>query len=199
VRIIRRRLFALTAILSLAIAIIVATLWTWSYYTRWSRIEATSRRVIVVPDASFVKIQYRGLLFESGNVIVYRYRDAALEAARESHTWEFNDRVVGRNLRAPGQWLWVASEPGVFGAANAYVEIGVRAWIVVALFAVLPSWWCVTIIGGSRDKRRGLCLKCGYDLRATPQRCPECGHAAAMAQNEVPDASISARESRSIP
>jgi hypothetical protein len=45
-----------------------------------------------------------------------------------------------------------------------------------ALFAVAPLAWSAAFVGRRRRKRRGrLCAKCGYDLRASPDRCPECG------------------------
>jgi hypothetical protein len=53
-------------------------------------------------------------------------------------------------------------------------------WSAVLTSAVLPALW---IRGVRRDRtlrRRASanrCLACGYDLRATPERCPECGAA----------------------
>jgi hypothetical protein len=48
-------------------------------------------------------------------------------------------------------------------------------WALAILTAILPS---VSIVRRFRRRHRlrdGLCTVCGYDLRATPQRCPECG------------------------
>lgn len=51
-------------------------------------------------------------------------------------------------------------------------DVRVPFWCILAIVIPLTVWQLV------RDRRRprcGGCLVCGYDLRATPDRCPECG------------------------
>jgi hypothetical protein len=75
-----------------------------------------------------------------------------------------------------------------FGYGTGVVEVGGNLasypfrviwfphWFLALLFAVLPALRLRSILRTRRLNRVGVCERCGYDLRATPARCPECGH-----------------------
>jgi len=48
-------------------------------------------------------------------------------------------------------------------------------WFLAALTVLLPAIWVTKAARRSRHRASGRCVVCGYDLRATPERCPECG------------------------
>ena len=82
------------------------------------------------------------------------------------------------------------SSPGIMGfdwdcdgfADSEYHPLSMKVpyWALSLLLAIVPA------VAGKRAMRRrriarrlgsGCCVQCGYDLRATPARCPECGAA----------------------
>ena len=86
-------------------------------------------------------------------------------------------RQVGVN-RGRIYYLRTAYPPGGKGSDVVATDVSVPCSAVAASFAaafVVSEWL-------RRETRRsrapGFCRNCGYDLRASPARCPECGTAA---------------------
>lgn len=61
---------------------------------------------------------------------------------------------------------WDATSDGMFDRA-----VAVPLWLVCLLLGVNPA---VRLYRRVR-RRNGICPSCGYDIRATADRCPECG------------------------
>ena len=86
--------------------------------------------------------------------------------------WGFHFALSEYDDSNPGQ-------AGVYRTAKIHIPL----WFLTLLFAAAPSYWIVRWYRSCRRNSRGLCMACGYDLRATPDRCPECGHAKAAGES----------------
>jgi hypothetical protein len=70
----------------------------------------------------------------------------------------------------------LASHNGVIWLLIGYDDdVPIPHLFVLLLSVPLLLWWILERTNGRGAVRPGLCTSCGYDLRATPDRCPECG------------------------
>ncbi len=86
-----------------------------------------------------------------------------------AHGWPGSS--VDRQVRLPGFSYESQHLPLVPGEIIYSSHLRVSFWIIFVMALVLP----VCRIRFRRRYPPGRCAKCGYDLRATPERCPECG------------------------
>jgi hypothetical protein len=90
-------------------------------------------------------------------------------------------RFGGGPGSGPASWSWRFGGFDAYHVASTAPGPDFRQYVVPHYFVwlvllVLPVRWWMT-----RHRRfgPGHCRRCGYDLRATPDRCPECGTIAA--------------------
>jgi hypothetical protein len=188
----RARLFNLATVLSLPLCAAIALLWVRSYWVgdNWFRDAYGLDSGRVFHKALFIRSSGGGLALARR---VYTNSDPGLVAAwRRTRfaglplTWRTDPSVAypaGGPLLPTLSW-WTRSGFGLSieraKSSGYFSESGfalvVPDWSLLIATALLPFAW-LTRLGmvARRKAMEGRCRRCGYDLRATPDRCPECG------------------------
>jgi hypothetical protein len=96
-------------------------------------------------------------------------------------SWEVS---LGPNERRRFGPIEYARFPCIRGASSSPYAIGVSRQVTVPYYWVVIACLAAPVLQAIRSGRslrhrhrlrHGQCPQCGYDLRATPERCPECG------------------------
>jgi hypothetical protein len=174
--------FAIISGLSLVVCVGVGVLWIRSYRVAESIywVPDTRHGLWIVLDWGRLRVQYDRQLDTSWFTPRPGLRRTVGPAGRGYRGWE---RMPGsdtwldwREFRVVTGERWQAHHIAVF----------VPCWFVSFVLAVLPAaWWlyCRRVLRQRLRVQHGLRRVCGYDLRATPQRCPECGTEVQSARN----------------
>ena len=189
VAMLRRRLFASVSALSLILCLAAVGLWVRSYW-RSETIRRIDELVLTRPKTSInaddpngagAVISHGWIAFwwstfdphEEG-LVVQRSR-----WQRSSSSSKLKMPLERRSLlELPGLRFDRETGPSYGGTRMTVVRLVAQIWMLAIPFALLPAAW-ILHRGRTRDQRRtGHCQACGYDLRASPGRCPECGRVA---------------------
>ena len=162
----RRRLFTFCSAVSLVLCLGLGAAIARSYWVldQWNRFRHT---------------QFWSVEFEQGHLFLVHGRGDIDQGVFDA----YRPRAAGRSLPPP----WSPYESGTaeiqqfFGGQSGSLTIlhqRLSLWWIAVLTAVLPATWAARRMPWRRwfgPRPPGLCPRCGYDLRATPDRCPECG------------------------
>lgn len=186
----RRRLFTILAAVSLVLCVAAAVLWVRSYSGTDYLQRSTSG-----PNQPFASTHtIRGINWTNGEVRLVQgevttYLPPSIvspansrEAGRAHWGWgRLGEGHVFWESPAPRSWwnrlgFYTAQTGWESSFASESQEwVAGPAWLPVLAFLILPVAWIMRQRKSRRRVSAGLCETCGYDLRGTPERCPECG------------------------
>ena len=121
-------------------------------------------------------------------LLARRYSEVAIQFSKFPRRWSFyyksimSDEDKARRIRILDDMKWLESQMDALAARpialppmSAAVSYRFPLWPILfpIVAPLIPP--LVRRIRDSRRAGRGECLSCGYDLRASKERCPECG------------------------
>lgn len=185
-----RIIFVALAGVSLLICATVAVLWVRSYFIQdWIDYQVTDDARNTWTGYTFAS--NRGSLFISKTEQKFWQKGKAWEYAahlptsdgfsyRQFPTHE-NDMLVGSSFKRLGFLVVLNDDTIEADGTFSYPRAFFPHWFIILLTAVWPAWKLRREIQRRRWPAKGLCQKWGYDLRASPSQCPECGLPVKMA------------------
>jgi hypothetical protein len=183
---VRRWLFNLAAAVSLVVCVATLALWVRSYWVA----DQVFARTEGVPDGRAARSFWR-VSSASGRLLIYHVAGASSDPAwvNQKGVNERGRRAepIGAKTEATARFrferysrdamAYQSTPAGRLTFMGSSWVLGFPHWLPV----VLSLGLCVLWIASFRRRRArgmvGLCPSCGYDLRATPDQCPECGRA----------------------
>ncbi len=171
----RHRLPSILRISTLAAAILAALFWAASY--------------LVFPLAE--REAYSGigteLIAMRGSLIFYRYNSYAINPPEQEFGFNFIPESSGAGQRLKAEfgtetspnWLvrrgFIARSGPFYGPQSSVIILMVPLWLLLAFFACPSAMHYVRRRLRKQPDGAKPCEQCGYDLRASQERCPECG------------------------
>jgi hypothetical protein len=119
-----------------------------------------------------------GLPRDAEGSVLYRHEQSDVARMRPHWAHTYSRGFLGFRPLSYERWPTADEDP-----VHAAYGVVLPHWTLVLLCVAWPSGRALLRLRNSTRRAgqaaRALCPTCGYDLRATPGRCPECGKSAA--------------------
>lgn len=182
----------LAGVSGVSLLLLLMTLWFWITSARWigdlDSPASTDHRIEAASISGRLRIIHRPTLkvdFASDNIKYYyqRYFPKSSDPSPTLFNWVRNTQGTQSAWFEPS-YTQDPDYHSYAGFAHLRREcskdtpitvIYIPFWSLALLFTIAPALRLRTLLRHSRRKTKGQCQSCGYDLRATPHQCPECG------------------------